>query len=151
VAGGGGSGGSGAHMLPACLQLVINSGMLPTCCLLACSWSSILAYCPHAACLPAADHPFWHAAHMLHTAHSTGPHPVCLPACLPARREFLDSGLKVALVVKHKMQEAEAAAGAGDYLAARLQGEAGAELERREAGSRNLVIVLRPTKQKADS
>lgn len=71
--------------------------------------------------------------------------------CLPARREFLDAGLKVALVVKHKTQEAEAAAGAGDYLAARLQSEAGAELERREAGSRSLVIVLRPAGRKADS
>jgi hypothetical protein len=54
----------------------------------------------------------------------------------------------VALVVRHRSAEAEAAAGAGDYLSTRLQSEAGAELERREAGSRNLVIVLRPAEDK---
>ena len=51
---------------------------------------------------------------------------------------------QVSLVVRHRQAEAEAASGAGDYLSTRLQTEAGAELERREAGARSLVIVLKP-------
>ncbi len=54
-------------------------------------------------------------------------------------------------MVRHRQAEAEAAAGAGDYLSTRLQTEAGAELERREAGARSLVYLLRPAAGKKKS